>query len=109
MKELPIRKFTTVVGYLTETVTITVDGRPIGTYTPIWKTEVKAHMDEPIRKAIEPEQVKQTDGRLSKGLGTLPGQPAPKPVIEGQGIAGGVYPSRPFTPAPKPGKTGAKK
>jgi hypothetical protein len=98
MKELPIRKFTTVVGYLTEEVTITMDGQPIGTYRPLsggngvtgmidLGSDVSPKTVNEIRKAIEPDKVKrQPDGTLTKGLGEIPGtkssveyRPVPKP------------------------------
>ena len=64
--------------------------------------EVKvASVDKPVVKAIEPERVKvDQGGTLRKGLGDLPGED--KPVVPGQGIAGGAW--REFRPAPKPGK-----
>lgn len=108
MKNLPIRKFTTVVGYLTEAVAITIDGRVIGVYTPMERTpgqviagtidlgpDVTEVTVDTVRKALEPEQVKvQPSGKLSKGLGTIPGQEPPTDIKQ----------FRPtFNPAPKPG------
>ena len=108
MKELPIRKFTVVAGYLTEAVTVTLDGRPIGTYTPVRADHApmlgvtgvldlgpnvtEATVDE-VKKAIEPDKVRESRGRLTKGLGEVPGvTPKPDPTFAQ------------FRPAPKPGK-----
>ena len=117
MKELPIRKFTVVAGYLTDPVTVTLDGRPIGTYTPVradnateqyqqfhasvlgvagvldlGKNVTEATVDE-VKKAIEPDKVRESRGRLTKGLGEVPGlTPKPDPTFAQ------------FRPAPKPGK-----
>lgn len=114
MKELPIRKFTVVAGYLTEAVTVTLDGRPIGTYTPVRADHApmlgvtgildlgtnvtEATVDE-IKKAIEPEKVRQSRGRLTKGLGDVPGV---TPSSEVLGYKGPTFTE--FRPAPKPGK-----
>jgi len=105
MKELPIRKFTSVVGYLTEAVTITSNGRPIGTYTPTDSAAIEViHLPkeatvEDVKKAIETDRVsREPRGRLTKGLGDLPGEPPSRPVDE-------VLPyQRIFSPAPKPKK-----
>lgn len=103
MKELPIRKFTTVVGYLTEAVSITLDGRIIGVYHPTvtgyTTEELKPHQPkevpvDDINKAIEPDRVKESRGRLTKGLGDIPGQ-TEKRVDPQFGKS---------QPAPKPGK-----
>ena len=122
MKELPIRKFTTVVSYLNEPVTITKDGRAIGTFTPMYEAvqtsqigtftmtnssatpdEVAqvqemwkgASVDEPVKKAIEPDKAKVQRGRLTKGLGQLPGEDPDKTFDPSFGRS---------KPAPKPGK-----
>ena len=107
MKEVPIRRLTTVIPYLTEKVVVTNAGQPIGTYTPfsapipvgddvlpgILEFYEGSDMKEPVKKAIEPDAVKQQpDGRLSKGLGDLPGETAPEPK--------GVWSGK---PVPKPG------
>lgn len=104
MKEVPIRRFTTVVGYLSEPVTITKDGQALGVYRPIDTPALtepysqvrpmmkEAAVDEPVKKAIEPDKVKpKADGTLRKGLGPLPGEEPDR-----------TY--RDFRPAPKPKK-----
>lgn len=112
MKDLPIRKFTTVVGYLTEAVAITIDGKKVGVYTPLVRQAgeviagtidlgpnvTEATVDE-IKKAIEPEQVKVVrpgtpteKPKLSKGLGDVPGLTKDHDEIGWS------------RPAPKPGK-----
>lgn len=91
MKELPIRRFTTVVDYLVEETIITKGGVAIGTYRP-WSPPVEvaggvAVMDDTARKAIEPDKTKVERGQIRKGLGDLPGEerkevqwrPVPKP------------------------------
>jgi hypothetical protein len=111
MKELPIRKFTTVYEFLADDTIITKDGQPIGVYTPIdlWnrtagalnKMVKEASMEEPIKKAIEADEVKSTPrGQLRKGLGEIPGDPtatAPEKHYP-MGTFGGPK------AAPKPGK-----
>lgn len=111
MKELPIRKFTTVVEFLTEPTTITNNGAAIGQFLPkVWLDKVPTipvrdravgeggvNVDD-VKKAIEPDKVKiqERPGKppeLSKGLGDIPGMTRSDPTF-GQ--------SR---PAPKPGKT----
>lgn len=122
MKELPIRKFTTVVGFLTEPTTITNNGEAIGQFLPkVWldkvptiklgETTVRPALDltgykeEPVddvKKAIEPDKVKESKGRLTKGLGDIPGETEKRvdPQIERNDR--GIGWSR---PAPKPGKS----
>ena len=111
MKELPIRRFTTVVGYLSEEVIITKDGKPIGTFTPlkVFTDKVDASVanilqvakeatmpEEPVKKAIESDKTKvDNSGQLRKGLGNLPGE---GPVHTDYGY------DRSFRPVPKPGK-----
>lgn len=114
MKELPIRRFTTVVSYLTEPVSITKDGMAIGVFLPgdqyqkgqsellmeqltVDRLEMKeASMDNTAKKAIEPDRVKESRGKISKGLGDLPGEPKREAIKDSS-----FGHSR---PAPKPGK-----
>ena len=74
-------------------------GKPLGEY-------IGGLMDEPIRKAIAPEAIKvQPDGKLSKGLGPLPGQPTRPDVGKVLEEVARPMPSfAQFRPAPKPGK-----
>lgn len=60
--------------------------------------EWKASMDEPVKKAIEPDKVKVQDGKLRKGLGPLPGEKEARTLLEKPDS----YHS--WNPAPKPGK-----
>jgi hypothetical protein len=91
MKTLPIRKFTTVVSYLTEAVAITNDGKVIGTFTP---AQNGGHVEEPVKKAIEPDKAKEVGGQMRKGLGPLPGE-APTPTRPDPAY-------QRFNPVPKP-------
>jgi hypothetical protein len=101
MKEVPLRRFTTVVSYLTEPVMVTKDGEAIGAFTPIDKVanihkqahEMENTMDDTARKAIEPDKTKVERGQIRKGLGDLPGEAKDAPKTPE------------FRPAPKPGKT----
>lgn len=109
MKELPIRRFTTVVGYLTEDTVITKDGSPIGVYRPlnkdtlsdtdlskIWEHLEEVPMDESVKKAIEPDKAQVKRGAIRKGLGDLPGETLDrKPTLEQRD------PYKEFQPVPK--------
>ena len=100
MKEVPLRRFTTVVSYLTQPVMVTKDGEPIGAFTPIAMVanihkqahEVEKNMDDTARKSIEKDQTKVERGQVRKGLGDLPGEAKDAPRTPE------------FRPAPKPGK-----
>lgn len=109
-KDLPLRRFTTVAEYLAVPTTITRDGVPIGQFLPqAWLDKVQPvsaptleysgeivaqkeiHVDEQVKKAIEPDKprvVETSKGpKVVKGLGDVPGvtsgfgqsRPAPKP------------------------------
>ena len=59
-------------------------------------------MDKTVKKAIEPETVKETDkGKLTKGLGEMPWDLPPQPRPPADPSSGRFGSSR---PAPKPGK-----
>lgn len=59
----------------------------------------EASMDEPVKKAIEPDRVKVgPEGKLRKGLGPLPGEKEARALLEKPDS----YHS--WSPAPKPGK-----
>ena len=94
MKEVPLRRFTTVVSYLTEAVYITKDGVPLGVFapgTPDFLLKERT-MDDTARKSIEKDQTKVERGQVRKGLGDLPGETKDAPRTPE------------FRPAPKPGK-----
>lgn len=76
MKTVGLRSLYQVAPFLTEDVVVLHDRRIIGRYSPIPPTE-ELIMEETIRKAIEPDQVKERRGRLTKGLGEVPGLTTP--------------------------------
>lgn len=101
MKIVTLRTFSREAPDIDETVLVTHERRVIGQYTPVPKVldiptiSLEASMDESVKKAIEPEQVKERRGKLSKGLGELPGENhEPKPTIERD-------PYKDFRPVPK--------
>lgn len=111
MKEVPIRRFTTVVNYLTEPVNITNNGETIGFYTPLSHLSAiakdvpviesikEASVQDPVKKAIEIEKPRvDKTGQIRKGLGPLPGEPTGEPTLD----VDRTY--REFRPVPKPGK-----
>ena len=59
------------------------------------QTYKEASVDDTAKKAIEPDQTKVSRGKVTKGLGELPGEP--KPTIERD-------PYKDFRPVPKTGK-----
>ena len=87
MKEVPLRRFITVVPYLTEPVSITRDGERLGMFYP---DASRSTMDDTARKSIEKDQTKVERGQIRKGLGDLPGERKDAPTPE-------------FRPVPKPG------
>jgi hypothetical protein len=72
-------EFRTTFHKLDKPATVTRFGKPIGTWIPAGSVSRMADeevgpMEEPVKKAIEPEQVKREPrGKLSKGLGEIPG------------------------------------
>lgn len=93
MKTVSLRALSRDGPTITEDVLVLHGRRIIGTFSPFAQ---EVPMDDIARKAIEPQEVKvQPSGRLSKGLGTIPGQEPPTDIKQ----------FRPtFNPAPKPGK-----
>lgn len=101
MKILTLRAFAREAPTLTEAVLVTHNRRAIGQFSPVPPDdqipviymEGAAMAEEPVKKAIQPDRVKTDDrGRLSKGLGPLPGEESRDAYRE-------------FKPVPKPGKT----
>jgi len=93
MKKVPIRNFTTVVGYLTEPVLVTNGNETIGVFNPMSLGQAQPMTLEDVttkevRKAIEPDRVKVDQGKLTKGLGEIPGKKEDDPFKR-------------FSPAPK--------
>lgn len=78
-------------------------GQSVGTWL---ETRLEAPMEKTVKKAIEPEAVKETDkGKLTKGLGEMPWESPTKPVPTGPDPGhrtGDRFGSS--RPAPKPGK-----
>jgi hypothetical protein len=115
MKTVGLRTLYQVAGSLTEEVLVTQGRAVIGKYTP-FTLETVSNMDmgeiwdhlekvpdfketsmaeEPVKKAIEPDKVRGVNnkpGKLSKGLGPLPGEDPQDQAF------------KEFRPAPKPGK-----
>jgi len=104
MKTVGLRSLYSVAPSITEPVLVLHDRRIIGTYTPshsdgevtgvlgLGKHVTEATVDE-VKKAIEPDKVRESRGRLTKGLGEVPGvTPKPDPTFAQ------------FRPAPRPGK-----
>lgn len=98
MKTIGLRTLYKEASHLTEEVLVLQDRRVIGSFKPFINDLEDVAMDESAKKAIEPDNVKKEPrGRLSKGLGDLPGDP--KPTIQRD-------PYVEFKPAPKPGRAG---
>jgi len=100
MKTMGLRRLYQEAPSLTEEVWVVQGGVVIGTYTPNHKWE-DVRMEEPVKKAIEPDEVKVErpgkpggEPKLSKGLGDIPGVNK-EPARDTFGYA---------RPAPKPGK-----
>jgi len=108
MKTVGLRSLYSVAPSITEPVLVLHDRRIIGTYTPVRADHApmlgvtgvldlgpnvtEATVDE-VKKAIEPDKVRESRGRLTKGLGEVPGlTPKPDPTFAQ------------FRPSPKPGK-----
>jgi len=110
MKTISVRALSREAGNITEPVLVLHDRRIIGTYTPLTvlgevtgvldlgKNMTEATVDE-VKKAIEPDKVRESRGRLTKGLGEVPGV---TPSSEVLGYKGPTFTE--FRPAPKPGK-----
>lgn len=65
----------------TEPVEVRRYNAVVGYYYPAG-TEVLRVMDSEIRKAIEPDKVKQDRGKLSKGLGEIPGRKVDPSMVD---------------------------
>lgn len=99
MKTIGLRTLYKEAPALTEEVLVLQGRRVLGSFKPFTKQEVEdmPEADNIAKKAIAPEAVKREPrGRLSKGLGELPGDvpPEPKPTIERD-------PYHEFRPVPK--------
>lgn len=119
MKTIGLRSLYKLAPTITEDVLVTHDRRIIGQFTPLQEvgpalvhrsieatsgpatySYKEAVMDDTVKKAIEPDQVKENRGKLSKGLGEVPGDvkrevpQEPKPTIQRD-------PYREFKPVPK--------
>lgn len=106
MKTISLRKLARDAPTITEAVLVLHNRQVVGQYKPftkdtaldfdmseIWDHLEEVPMDDIARKAIEPEKVKpEGRGKLSKGLGDLPGEP--KPTVQRD-------PYREFKPVPK--------
>jgi len=109
MKTIGLRSLYSVAPFITEPVLVLHDRRIIGTYTPVsgageltgvldmGPNVTEATVDE-IRKAIEPDKVRESRGRLTKGLGDVPG-------LQNENTTFPVKEYQEFRPAPKPSTT----
>jgi hypothetical protein len=106
VKTIGLRTLYKEASMLTEEVLVLQDRRVIGSFKPftkdtaldadVWPHLEEVPMDDIAKRALEPDQTKREPrGRLSKGLGPLPGEAPAEPASHDH--------YREFRPAPKPG------